>query len=437
MAYRRAVTGPGAQRLSLRTLIFCCVGVITLVFIATMGASIVGRLSVAQSVQNLSDRLIPIRAQSSELSRAFVDQETGQRGYLLTGNAIALDLYQVGTATANRLIPTLQRELAGMPEADELMALFDEELAAAAVWQTQTADRQIAVLRAGSITRAELDQMVLDAKDVFEKLRERYRAFNARIDALVNEEIEHIRSVLRMANISQYIAVTLLAASVIGCIITVRRMLTQPVSRLVRTVRAVAGGDYDQPINRGGPREIAEISAAVDDMRNRLRELAQFDSVTGLITRTETMARFDAALASPREPGTRLGVLYCDIDHFKQINDTWGHAVGDAVLSTIAARMRECVHLEDTVGRIGGDELLILLPNIASTDVAVEIGEQIRSKAAEPIHQFGLTITTTMSIGATTSWLVGEPAAAVTARADAAMYQAKQAGRNTVVGIDS
>lgn len=429
------MTGAGAQRLSLRTLIFCCVGVITLVFVATMAASIVARISVGHAVQTLGDRLIPIRSQSSELSRAFVDQETGQRGYLLTSSSIALELYEVGTATANRLIPTLHRELAGMHDAHELLALFDDEMAAAEIWKKQIADRQMMVLRTGSITRPQLDQMVLDAKEAFDNLRDRFRAFNARIDELIAEQIAHIRSVLRTANGSQYVAATLLAASVIGCVITVRRMLTQPVSRLVDSVRAVADGDYDQPIGRDGPREIAKISAAVDDMRNRLRELARFDSVTGLVNRGETMARLDATLDGPRSPEAVVGVLYCDIDHFKQINDTWGHAVGDAVLSTIAARMRECVHLDDTVGRIGGDEILILLPRIASLQEAVEIAERIRALAAEPIHQFGLTINTTLSIGVTSS-VAGEVSAAVTARADAAMYQAKQAGRNAVAALD-
>ncbi|NTY61624.1 diguanylate cyclase domain-containing protein [Mycolicibacterium sphagni] len=433
----KAVAGSGGQRLSLRTLILCSVGVITVVFVATMAASIVGRISVARDVQTLGDRLIPVRSQLAELSRAYVDQETGQRAYLLTGNVIALDLFEVGAATANRLVPELHRELADMPGADSLLSHFEDEVTAAQTWKRQAADPQIVALRVGPIPRAQLDQMVLDGKNLFDTLRERFRALNAQIDALIAEQIQHIRSVLRTANVSQYVAVALLVASVIGSIITVQRMLTQPVSRLVRTVRAVADGDYDQPIGRGGPREIAEISAAVDDMRNRLRELARFDSVTGLVNRAETMTRLSAALNNPRSPRARVGVLYCDIDHLKQINDTWGHAVGDAVLSTIAARMRECVHLEDTVGRIGGDEILILLQTIGCTDEAVEIGERIRRLAAEPIHQFGLTLHTTLSIGATLSSAAGDTAAAVTARADAAMYQAKQAGRNVVVGIDS
>ncbi|BBY63918.1 hypothetical protein MHEL_21610 [Mycolicibacterium helvum] len=399
-----------------------------------MAASIAGRISVARNVQTLGDCLIPVRSQISELSRAYVDQETGQRAFLLTGNVVALDLFEVGAATANRLVPQLRRELAGMPDADALFTLFEDEVAAAQTWKRQAADPQIVALRTGPIPRAQLDQMVLDGKNLFDRLRERFRALNARIDTLIAEQIEHIQSVLRAANISQYIALTILVASIIACIVTVQRMLTQPVSRLLRTVRAVADGDYDQPIGRGGPREIAEISAAVDDMRNRLRELARFDSVTGLVNRAETMSRFDAALENPH---VRVGVLYCDIDHFKQINDTWGHAVGDAVLSTIAARMRECVHLDDTVGRIGGDEILILLPGASSTNDVVDVGERIRRLAAEPIHQFGLTLHTTLSIGATTSRLPGETAAAVMARADSAMYQAKQAGRNAVASIDS
>ncbi|MBB3601021.1 diguanylate cyclase (GGDEF)-like protein [Mycolicibacterium sp. BK556] len=426
------MAGSGTRRLSLRTLIFCCVGIIALVFVVTMGASIAGRISVANAVHTLGDRLIPIRSQTSELSRAYVDQETGQRAYMLTGNVIALELYEAGVAAANRLAPELHRELAGMTYADELLTVYEQELAAAAVWNEQAAVPQIAAIRTGSVERAQLDQMVLEGKLLFDKLRERFRALNAQIDTLIAQEIEHIRSVLRLANISQYVALAVLVASVIGCIATVRRMLTRPVSQLVSTVRAVADGDYDQPIGRGGPREIAEISAAVDDMRNRLRELARFDSVTGLVNRAETMARVDAALKCRRSPGALVGLLYCDIDHFKQINDTWGHAVGDAVLSTIATRMRECVHLDDTVGRIGGDELLILLTNVGSAEEVVEIGERIRALAAEPIHQFGLTIQTTLSIGAASSPDPDEDAAAVTARADAAMYRAKQAGRNTV-----
>jgi diguanylate cyclase (GGDEF)-like protein len=431
------VAGSNAQRLSLRQLIYSCIGVIALVFMTTMAASLVGRISIGRAVNTLADQLITIRIQSSELTRAYVDQETGQRAFLLSGDPATLEPYDAGTATSDRLVPELHRKLAATQYADQLLPLFEKELSAAATWKTQAADPQIAGRRAGSFPRTQFDQLILDSKNLFDEVRQRFRAFNDRIDSLTTEQLEHIRLVLITANISQIVVTFLLAASIMASIVIVRRMLTQPVNRLVRTVRAVADGNYGELISRDGPREIAEISAAVDDMRNNLAQLARFDSVTGLVNRGEIMASLNAALKDRRIPKLLLGVLFCDIDHFKQINDTHGHAVGDAVLSMIATRMRECVRLEDTVGRIGGDEILIVLPGINNTEEAFEVAERIRCRVADPIHQFGVVIHTTLSIGVATSSRAGESAASITARADKAMYRAKQAGRNFVIGIDT
>ncbi len=134
----------------------------------------------------------------------------------------------------------------------------------------------------------------------------------------------------------------------------------------------------------------------------------------------------------PRSPGAYLGILFCDIDAFKDVNDTWGHAAGDVVLAKVADRIRETVRDGDTVGRMGGDEMLVLLPGVHNLDEVAQIGEKIRSRAAEPIHHLGKTIHMTLSIGATLS-VPGESSVTVTARADAAMYEAKNAGKNTVV----
>ncbi len=127
-------------------------------------------------------------------------------------------------------------------------------------------------------------------------------------------------------------------------------------------------------------------------------------------------------------------MLFCDTDQFKAINDTWGHTVGDVVLSTVAGRIRDCVRDGDTVGRVGGDEMLVLLPGVHSIDEVVLIAEKICCRAAEPIHHLGQTIYTTLSIGATLA-ARGESVSAVTTRADAAMYKAKRAGRDTVTSI--
>ncbi len=174
----------------------------------------------------------------------------------------------------------------------------------------------------------------------------------------------------------------------------------------------------------------------IDDQveaEQRLERLARFDTLTGLASRAEVIGRLESALEPTRKPGPHLGVLFCDVDGFKGINDTFGHAGGDAVLSTLARRMRQCVRDEDTVGRTGGDEILVLLPGIHSIDEASRIAEKIRSRAAEPIHESGQTINVTLSIGAVLA-NSGETASVVLARADAAMYQAKAHG-NAVVSI--
>jgi diguanylate cyclase (GGDEF)-like protein len=164
--------------------------------------------------------------------------------------------------------------------------------------------------------------------------------------------------------------------------------------------------------------------------------LARFDTLTGLANRAEAISRLELALAHPPADGTHLGILFCDIDHFKTINDTWGHGIGDAVLTTVAARICESVRHGDTVGRTGGDEILVVLPDVHSIDEVARIGEEIRFRAAEPIHESGATIHVTLSIGATVAD-PGESVSSITARADAAMYQAKSSDRNTVIPVEA
>lgn len=188
-----------------------------------------------------------------------------------------------------------------------------------------------------------------------------------------------------------------------------------------------AAGNADGTI--GSMRVIDDQVAA----EQHLERLARFDALTGLVNRAEAIARLEAALERPRNPGMYLGVLFCDIDYFKNVNDTWGHAAGDFVLTTVAARIRECLRDGDTVGRTGGDEILVLLPGLNTLDEALRVADKVRCRASDPIFYGGTTIRVTLSVGCTVA-SPGESAKSVTARADAAMYRAKEAGRNTITG---
>lgn len=179
---------------------------------------------------------------------------------------------------------------------------------------------------------------------------------------------------------------------------------------------------------------VARDITAQLEIQRELQRLAHFDALTGLANRAQMIEHVRSALRDMRKPGPHLGVLYCDIDHFKEINDTLGHSVGDLVLATVAERIRDCVREDDSVGRMGGDEMLVLLPGLHSLDEAAGIGEKISGRAAEPIYHFDQTVHVTLSMGATLA-IPGESVSAMTARADAAMYQAKRAGRNQVSTI--
>jgi diguanylate cyclase (GGDEF)-like protein/PAS domain S-box-containing protein len=175
----------------------------------------------------------------------------------------------------------------------------------------------------------------------------------------------------------------------------------------------------------------------VDDQvefERRLEQLARFDVLTGLVNRAEALDRLESVLGGPKVDGQDIGILFCDVDGFKRINDTYGHVVGDIVLATLAARIREFMRHGDTVGRTGGDEILVLLPDVGGLDEVATVGESIRRRAAEPIEYPGGIINATLSIGATLA-VPGEDATSATARADEAMYRAKETGRNTVVQV--
>jgi diguanylate cyclase (GGDEF)-like protein len=146
-----------------------------------------------------------------------------------------------------------------------------------------------------------------------------------------------------------------------------------------------------------------------------------------VIERIETLNKHD---------GRRIAVLWCDIDRFKVVNDTYGHAAGDTVLKTLADRIRGGLRSTEDIGaRIGGDELLVLLNGVRDLQDAVDVAEKLRRSAAEPIPTAAGPISITLSIGVTLAD-PEESTDALIARADDAMYQAKKSGRNQVVAFE-
>ena len=161
---------------------------------------------------------------------------------------------------------------------------------------------------------------------------------------------------------------------------------------------------------------------------------ARHDELTGLLNRKEVLGKVAHTIAEPRRTGDATAVLFCDVDRFKGINDSYGHHVGDLVLQEIADRMRGCVRADDTVARIGGDELLIVLHRVHDINDATRVAEAVRAAVAVPISAGGQQVSATLSIGVTIA-VPGDSVDGIVARADDAMYSAKLKGRNQVVPI--
>jgi diguanylate cyclase (GGDEF)-like protein/PAS domain S-box-containing protein len=172
-------------------------------------------------------------------------------------------------------------------------------------------------------------------------------------------------------------------------------------------------------------------------MEQELERRARTDELTSLLNRKEVFERIEAYGGKHPRTGQAIAVLFCDMDKFKTVNDTYGHAAGDEVLRVMADRIRRCLRSTDDLGaRVGGDELLVVLHGVQDLQNAVTVAEKLRASAAEPISIPGGTVNTTVSIGVTLA-RPGEKTEALVARADDAMYRAKQTGRNQVISIDS
>jgi len=170
----------------------------------------------------------------------------------------------------------------------------------------------------------------------------------------------------------------------------------------------------------------------------RLKQVGLTDALTGVNNRRYFEQRLIEACATAQRHHRPLAVLFADVDHFKRINDSWGHPAGDAVLRGIAQLMAAQLRHSDVLCRYGGEEFVILLPETAA-DAGREIAERIRHAVAA--HTFQIPATVTISVGVTTLECFGEEVLngmpeRLLARADAALYRAKQRGRNQVVVAD-
>lgn len=178
--------------------------------------------------------------------------------------------------------------------------------------------------------------------------------------------------------------------------------------------------------------ELEMTQRELESALNQLGQLAVTDELTGLFNRRQFTATLNKQIENAKKAARPFGLLLIDIDHFKKINDTYGHLAGDEILKKFSEVSKLCLRDSDFMARYGGEEFVVLLPNV-TMEILMECSERIRSCVNTiSLDNADKGKTITVSIGAT-HYHLSEPSEEVMARADAALYLAKEQGRNRVV----
>ncbi|MCB1324054.1 MAG: EAL domain-containing protein [Spirochaetales bacterium] len=190
-----------------------------------------------------------------------------------------------------------------------------------------------------------------------------------------------------------------------------------------------------QPLSRRGEDRAYSVVTSFTDITARkadqdlIRHQAFHDDLTGLANRTLLKERLELELAHAARNDSRLAVMFCDLDGFKNVNDSLGHPAGDALLVEIAGRLMKCTRRSDTVARQGGDEFIIVLPAIRDVEAAREIAQKMLRVLEEPFSHHGMQLSVSGSIGIALYPEAGNDSDTLLRSADAAMYLAKDQGR--------
>jgi diguanylate cyclase (GGDEF)-like protein/PAS domain S-box-containing protein len=184
---------------------------------------------------------------------------------------------------------------------------------------------------------------------------------------------------------------------------------------------------------KGNTIQYASIFHDITELKRteeQVKYLAYHDALTNLPNRTLALDRLSVALGHARRKDSRVAVMFLDLDHFKRINDSLGHTVGDLFLQEVARRLTGSLRGDDTVGRVGGDEFIILIEEVESVDGVVAVARKIIDAMKAPFVHEGRDLYSGVSVGVTFFPDDGKDAESLVRNADMAMYRAKEKGRN-------
>lgn len=179
--------------------------------------------------------------------------------------------------------------------------------------------------------------------------------------------------------------------------------------------------------------ELETAKKEAESSAQRMTHQAHHDALTGLPNRILLSDRINRSLAHATRSNSKIALLFLDLDHFKVINDSLGHGIGDHMLCVVSERLRRCVRAEDTVARLGGDEFTVLLSDIQESSDAMRIAQKITDTLKQPINIDNHELHITTSIGISIFPDDGTDSVSLVKNADISMYRAKELGRNRIM----
>jgi diguanylate cyclase (GGDEF)-like protein len=226
----------------------------------------------------------------------------------------------------------------------------------------------------------------------------------------------------------------------------VSQAVAQPLAQILASVRLFAAGNSSEnpPLPTRRHDEIGLLARGVEDMQNQIRaqvtaleenrhavmHMAHYDALTGLPNRMTFFSLLENAIAQAKRQGRKLAVLFVDLDHFKAINDRYGHQVGDELLLAVARRLQSGVRASDTAARLAGDEFVVLLNPIHNAGEATMVAEKLLQRFNQPLELEAAMLSIQASIGISLFPAHGGTPQALLEAADQAMYASKESGRN-------
>ena len=372
-----------------------CLAVLALMM---TGASVFAYRSAQQriAVEALQDRTQALLSASADLKVAMLNSARGERGFVVTQDPAFLEPF---TAAQPRIDEGMRqlRDLTGNDaDAREHVRIIAAQVRALTDWQRQV----IALQRSGRHDRAVALIGAGDGKRLIEALLDEIAHVELHAQVSLSASTREAQALARNSEWYQY------GLTLVGLLLLLSTSFATLAVR--RSIKAEA------------------------EVREELHRRAMTDDLTGLANRRELLASLDRAIAGARRSRRPLALAVLDIDHFKSINDSHGHPAGDAVIRRIAMLAVDVMRGQDTVGRLGGEEFAIVLPDCSAED-ALAACERLRLAVRETDlemetgHQIYITLSTGIAV-----FEREDNSDSMIARADAALYAAKHGGRDQV-----